>query len=137
MERDEARTPQCSAARTFIFNDHDPPANLTVGVSPVPVMIGGPGNDTFVFKPGFGADIIANAISSDTIELDGFSSVTSIDELQTFEVRTGPVAVTVPGGERRPRHRGQSRQSRHHHSGECLGCRTARKHFVIHAPAIG
>jgi serralysin len=34
-------------------------------------------NDTFVFHPGVGADVVANAGSAATIELDGFSSVTS------------------------------------------------------------
>ncbi len=57
----------------------------------VSVLIAGSGNDTFVFKQGFGAEIIANATHSDTIELDGFSSVTSINELQTLlnEVQNG------------------------------------------------
>ena len=57
------------------------------------LTIGGPGNDSFVFKPGFGADTIVNAKSSDTIELDGFSSISSIDELQTLlhEAQTGQV----------------------------------------------
>jgi hypothetical protein len=34
-------------------------------------------NDTFVFKPGIGAEFVANAGSTDVIELDGFASVTS------------------------------------------------------------
>jgi hypothetical protein len=38
-------------------------------------------NDTFVFKPGIGADVVANAGSASTIELDGFSSVTSDSQL--------------------------------------------------------
>ena len=48
------------------------------------VTIGGPGSDTFLFKPGFGTDIIANLKSSDTIELDGFSSVSDTSALQTL-----------------------------------------------------
>jgi hypothetical protein len=48
------------------------------------VTIGGQGIDTFVFKPGFGADTIVNAKSTDMIELDGFSSVASADQLQTY-----------------------------------------------------
>jgi hypothetical protein len=48
------------------------------------VTIGGPGSDTFVFKPGFGIDVIANLKSSDTIELDGFSSVSETNALQTL-----------------------------------------------------
>ena len=57
------------------------------------LTIGEPGNNSFVFKPGFGADTIVNAKSSDTIELDGFSSISSIDELQTLlhEAQTGQV----------------------------------------------
>ena len=50
----------------------------------VSVTVGGAGADTFVFKPGFGADVVANATSADIIELDGFSSVTSVSELQTL-----------------------------------------------------
>ena len=34
-------------------------------------------NDTFVFRPGVGADAIESFVSTDTIELDGFSSVTN------------------------------------------------------------
>ena len=48
------------------------------------VTVGGPGNDTFAFKPGFGSDVIANATSADTIKLDGFSSVPNINQLQTL-----------------------------------------------------
>jgi serralysin len=33
-------------------------------------------SDTFVFRPGIGADVIANAGNADPIELDGFSSLT-------------------------------------------------------------
>jgi serralysin len=48
-------------------------------------------NDTFVFRPGMGADVIANAGSTDTIELDGFSSVTSNTQLAALlsEAQTG------------------------------------------------
>jgi hypothetical protein len=57
----------------------------------VSITVGGPGNDTFVFKPGLGANVIANATRLDTIELDGFSSVTNINQLQTLlaEVQNG------------------------------------------------
>ena len=50
----------------------------------VSITIGGSANDTFIFKPGFGADTVVNAKSVDTIELDGFSSVTTLDQLQTL-----------------------------------------------------
>jgi hypothetical protein len=48
------------------------------------ITIGGQGNDTFVFKPGFGSNAIVNAQATDIIELDGFSSVTSSDQLQAY-----------------------------------------------------
>ncbi len=53
----------------------------SIATQSVSVTIGGPGNDTFVFKPGVGADVIANAGSADKIELDGFSSVTDSNQL--------------------------------------------------------
>jgi hypothetical protein len=57
----------------------------------VSVTIAGPGNDAFVFHPGVGAKTIVNAGPSDTIELDGFSSVTSNNQLATLlnEAQTG------------------------------------------------
>ncbi|HXX09385.1 MAG TPA: hypothetical protein VEJ43_15130, partial [Pseudolabrys sp.] len=48
------------------------------------LTISGQETDTFVFKPGFGANTIVNAKSADIIELDGFTSVTSTDQLQTY-----------------------------------------------------
>jgi hypothetical protein len=50
----------------------------------VSVTIGATGHDTFAFNPGLGTDIVANATSSDTIELNGFSSVQNITDLQTM-----------------------------------------------------
>ena len=50
----------------------------------VSVTVGGPSQDTFVFKPGFGTDVIANAKGSDIVELDGFASVANINQLQTL-----------------------------------------------------
>ena len=38
-------------------------------------------NDQFVFKPGLGADVIANFPSAATIELDGFSSIANEAQL--------------------------------------------------------
>jgi hypothetical protein len=68
----------------------DNQANTTVSQT-ISVTVGGPGQDTFVFKPGFGTDVIANAKSSDTIELDGFASVANINHLQTLlnDAQTG------------------------------------------------
>jgi hypothetical protein len=59
----------------------------------VSVTVGGPGNDAFVFKPGFGSDVIVNATMADTIELDGLSSGTNANQLQTLlnEAQTGHV----------------------------------------------
>lgn len=64
--------------------DAQPNGTTTAATQSISVMVGAPGNDTFVFKPGFGTDVIANATTSDSIELDGFSSVTSINQLQTL-----------------------------------------------------
>jgi spore maturation protein SpmB len=47
----------------------------------VSVTIAGPGNDAFVFHPGVGSETIVNAGNADTIELDGFSSVTNSHQL--------------------------------------------------------
>ena len=56
---------------------HGPTATRAISVT-----IGGQRSDTFVFKPGFGTDFIANATAANKIELDGFSSVTSLHELR-------------------------------------------------------
>ena len=49
------------------------------------VLIGGPGNDNFVFHPGMGADTIVNFnIQADTIELDHFANAQTIQQLQTL-----------------------------------------------------
>jgi hypothetical protein len=55
------------------------------------VKVGGTGNDSFVFHAGIGKDIVANAKSTDTIILDGFSSIASNDRLATLlqEAQTG------------------------------------------------
>jgi len=57
----------------------------------ISVTIGGPGSDTFVFAPGLGTDVIANATTSDKFELDGFASITSVHELHDLlsEARAG------------------------------------------------
>jgi hypothetical protein len=54
------------------------------GTQPATMTIGTAGNDTFVFRPGFGADVIVNPENSDRIELDGFAVVPSIDQLRTI-----------------------------------------------------
>ena len=57
----------------------DPPAPNSSNTS---VSIGGPGNDTFVFKPGIGADTIVNFNpQADTIELDHFANVHNVQQL--------------------------------------------------------
>ena len=67
------------------------------------VTIGAPGSDAFLFKPGFGTDIIANLKGSDTIELDGFSSVSDSSGLRTLltEAQSGqaqPLFHMADGG---------------------------------------
>jgi serralysin len=51
---------------------------------PVAVALGSGDNDTFVFKPGMGAEVIVNPTSAVTIELGGSSSVTDNNQLQTL-----------------------------------------------------
>jgi hypothetical protein len=54
--------------------------NQTVSVS-----LGGPGNDSFVFAPGIGAETIANFNpQNDTIELNGFSNIHSEQQLASL-----------------------------------------------------
>jgi hypothetical protein len=58
----------------------DPPA--TSGNTPTSVEVG---NDTFVFNPGFGADTILNFNQqSDSIELDHFANIQSIQQLTSL-----------------------------------------------------
>ncbi len=55
------------------------------GSQTVSVSIGGPGNDHFVFAPGIGADTITNFNpQADTIELDHFANVQTVQELQAL-----------------------------------------------------
>ena len=63
-----------------VANNHANGSNSTVTQS-VSVTIAGPGNDSFVFHPGVGSDVIVNAGGADTIELDGFSAVASSHQL--------------------------------------------------------
>jgi hypothetical protein len=49
------------------------------------VIVGGPGNDTFVFQPGIGAQTVENFKPlQDTIELDHFAQAQTIQELQSL-----------------------------------------------------
>jgi hypothetical protein len=48
----------------------------------LPVTIGGPGGDTFLFHPGCGTQSISDMTAADKVDLDGFSSITSRHELQ-------------------------------------------------------
>ena len=60
----------------------NPAANASQTVS---VSIGGAGNDNFVFAPGVGANTIVNFDPQhDTIELDHFSNVQTVQELQSL-----------------------------------------------------
>jgi hypothetical protein len=57
----------------------DPPGNASASPS---VSVGGPGNDTFVFHPGMGAETLGNFNpKADTIDLDGFSNIHSLHQL--------------------------------------------------------
>jgi hypothetical protein len=66
-----------------VAHHHTDGTNITATQS-VTVTIAGAGNDAFVFHPGVGADTIVNAAATDTIELDGFSSVTSSKQLASL-----------------------------------------------------
>ena len=72
-----------------------PAAQATNGIPSGPVSQAVPvivaSNDTFVFRPGVGADVIVNVVSADTIELDGFSSVTNNAQLAALlhDAQTG------------------------------------------------
>ena len=71
--------------------DHHADGTTSTTSQSVTITIAGPGNDAFVFHPGVGAETIVNAGSSDTIELDGFSSVTSNNQLAALlhDAQTG------------------------------------------------
>ena len=61
--------------------DHHADGTHSSATQSVSVTIAGPGNDAFVFHPGVGSETIVNAANADTIELDGFSSVTNSNQL--------------------------------------------------------
>jgi serralysin len=67
------------------------PSGITLGLVSQAASALIASNDTFVFRPGFGADVIANAGNAETIELDGFSSVTNNAQLAALliEAQTG------------------------------------------------
>jgi len=71
--------------------DHHADGTINTATQSVSVTIAGPGYDSFVFHPGVGSDTLVNAGSSDTIELDGFSSVTSNNQLAALlhDAQTG------------------------------------------------
>ena len=77
---------------TFVFAQegsgtviYDPLASLGTGPGSGLVSIGGPGNDQFVFHPGIGADTIVNFNpQADTIELDHFANIQTIQELASL-----------------------------------------------------
>jgi hypothetical protein len=83
----------------------DPPATSSCNRS---VSVGGPGNDSFVFHPGSGADTIFNFNpQADTFELDHFANVQNIQQLAaliTTDVHGDAVielghsdSITIPG----------------------------------------
>jgi hypothetical protein len=105
----------------------------------VSVTVGGPGNDTFVFKPGVGADVVANATSADAIELDGFAAVISINQVQTAlaEAQAGQAQAlfqAANGGHDTIINLGT------HDSITLVNVQLAELHasnFVVHPPIIG
>jgi VCBS repeat-containing protein len=69
----------------------------------VSVTIGGPDNNSFVFHPGMGADVVVNSHSTDTIELNGFASIPNSNTLAALlqEAQSGQAQstfVAVNGG---------------------------------------
>jgi hypothetical protein len=65
-----------------VTDPQNPAENVNQTVS---VSIGGPGNDNFVFQPGIGADTIINFNpQADTIELDHFANVQSVQQLASL-----------------------------------------------------
>jgi hypothetical protein len=65
-----------------VADAQNPAANSEQTVS---VSVGGPGNDNFVFAPGIGADTITNFnVQQDTLALDHFANVQSVQELQAL-----------------------------------------------------
>ena len=65
-----------------VADAQNPAENTTQTVS---VTVGGPGNDNFVFAPGIGADTVTNFNpQQDTIELDHFAKVQTVQELQAL-----------------------------------------------------
>jgi hypothetical protein len=79
-------TPGNSAAlEAFEFSFHqDLNADGVVG-APTPQILGSPSTpapgDQFVFRPGFGTDVISQFPTAAKIELDGFSTITSDTQL--------------------------------------------------------
>ena len=67
------------------------PSGITSGPVSQAASVTIASNDTFVFRPGVGADVIANAGNAETIELDGFSSVTNNAQLAALlnDAQTG------------------------------------------------
>jgi aryl-phospho-beta-D-glucosidase BglC (GH1 family) len=57
----------------------------------VTVTIGGPGNESFVFHPGIGTNIVVNATSTDTYDLRGFASMPTTNQVSELlhEAQTG------------------------------------------------
>ncbi len=65
-----------------IADAQNPAENISQTVS---VTVGGPGNDSFVFAPGVGADTIVNFNPQhDVLELDHFASAQTVQELQSL-----------------------------------------------------
>ena len=79
-----------------IGDPQNPTANMMEMVS---ASIGGPGNDNFIFRPGVGADTIVNFNpKADTIELDQFANVQSVEQLASLITADVHGAATIELG---------------------------------------
>lgn len=61
------------------------------------ILSGGRGADKFVFSKNFGTDIIADLDGQDRIDLTAFTSITSVTQLNMYQVGAN-VVISVPGG---------------------------------------
>ena len=77
--------PDQTLTQSYNVNLVDPQNPIANMAQTVAVSIGGPGNDNFAFHPGVGADTITNFNPQyDTIELDNFANVQTLQQLQSL-----------------------------------------------------
>jgi hypothetical protein len=83
------------------------------------ISIGGPGADNFVFHPGIGADTIVNFNAGDTIELDHFANIQSVQQLASLITTDAHGDPVIELG--------------HNDSITLLGLTTAQLHAQLHS----